>query len=49
MSHRIVVMRDGVVVEQGPAEQIFARPRGDYTKALLAAALNLEPVATDSQ
>jgi microcin C transport system ATP-binding protein len=42
MSHRIAVMRDGVVVEQGPAEQIFTRPQAEYTKTLLAAALNLE-------
>jgi ABC-type microcin C transport system duplicated ATPase subunit YejF/ABC-type microcin C transport system permease subunit YejE len=42
MSHRIAVMRDGVVVEQGPAERIFARPEVQYTKTLLAAALNLE-------
>jgi len=44
MSHRIAVMRDGIVVEQGPAEQIFTRPQADYTKTLLAAALNLEAV-----
>jgi microcin C transport system ATP-binding protein len=44
MSHRIAVMRDGVVVEQGPAEQIFTRPQAEYTKTLLAAALNLEAV-----
>ena len=35
-------MRDGMVVEQGPAEQVFEQPQEDYTKALLAAALNLE-------
>jgi ABC-type microcin C transport system duplicated ATPase subunit YejF/ABC-type microcin C transport system permease subunit YejE len=42
MSHRIAVMRDGLVVEQGPAEEILARPRERYTQTLLAAALNLE-------
>ena len=46
LSHHIIVMKDGQVVEQGPAAEIFARPREDYTKALLAAALNLEPVKT---
>jgi ABC-type microcin C transport system duplicated ATPase subunit YejF/ABC-type microcin C transport system permease subunit YejE len=39
MSHRIAVMRDGVVVEQGPAEEIFTRPQAEYTRTLLAAAL----------
>jgi microcin C transport system ATP-binding protein len=35
-------MRNGKVVEEGTGEEIFERPRNDYTKALLAAALNLE-------
>ncbi|MGD9763635.1 MAG: ABC transporter ATP-binding protein [Candidatus Binatia bacterium] len=39
MSHRIVVLKDGVVVEQGPAEQIFTAPQAEYTRTLLAAAL----------
>ena len=34
-------MRNGEVVEQGPAAEIFDRPQSDYTKALLAAALHL--------
>jgi microcin C transport system ATP-binding protein len=45
MSHHILVMRDGQVVEQGPATAIFARPQQLYTKALLAAAFDLETVA----
>ena len=44
MAHRVLVMQNGKVVEEGPAEDIFARPREAYTQALLAAALNLEPV-----
>jgi len=34
-------MKDGVLVEAGPAAEIFANPQQDYTKALLNAALNL--------
>ncbi len=42
MAHRIVVLRGGQVVEEGPAEEVIARPREDYTRALMAAAFSLE-------
>jgi oligopeptide transport system ATP-binding protein len=38
MADYIMVMKDGKVVEEGPTEQVFAAPRQDYTKTLLAAA-----------
>ncbi|MEM9726264.1 MAG: ABC transporter ATP-binding protein [Pseudomonadota bacterium] len=44
MAHRILVMKDGDIVEEGAAEQVLERPRTDYTKALMAAAFDLEPV-----
>jgi ABC-type oligopeptide transport system ATPase subunit len=33
----VAVMNDGVFVERGPTEEIFANPQHDYTKTLLAA------------
>jgi microcin C transport system ATP-binding protein len=36
----VMVMRNGVVVEEGPTAEIFERPQTDYTKALIAAALD---------
>ncbi|MEM9206747.1 MAG: ATP-binding cassette domain-containing protein, partial [Pseudomonadota bacterium] len=42
LANDVIVMRAGKVVEQGPAVDIFERPRDDYTKALMAAAFNIE-------
>ena len=46
LADEVVVLKDGKVVEQGPAGQIFDAPRADYTRALMAAAFNLEAVET---
>jgi microcin C transport system ATP-binding protein len=43
LANEVIVMRDGVVVERGEGRQIFEAPREPYTKALLAASLNLKP------
>jgi microcin C transport system ATP-binding protein len=42
LADRVLVMKDGKVVEEAPAMQIFASPRTDYTRALIAAAFDLE-------
>jgi microcin C transport system ATP-binding protein len=47
LSDQVIVMRDGQVVEQGDAADIFERPRHPYTRALMAAAFDIEAVETD--
>jgi oligopeptide transport system ATP-binding protein len=37
IADRIAVMHDGLIVEQGDADQVCERPRDDYTRKLLAA------------
>lgn len=42
LSHDILVMKDGKIVEQRVTEALFRSPQQDYTKALLEAAMNLK-------
>jgi microcin C transport system ATP-binding protein len=42
LASRLMVMRHGKVVESGDAAALFANPQTDYTRALFAAAFNLE-------
>ncbi|EKF44322.1 ABC transporter [Nitratireductor indicus C115] len=42
LANNVIVMRAGKVVETGTAEQIFEAPQTDYTRALIAAAFNIE-------
>ncbi|KFB11350.1 ABC transporter ATP-binding protein [Nitratireductor basaltis] len=44
LANEVIVMRAGKVVEAGPAEQIFNHPKTDYTRALMAAAFDIEAV-----
>src|SRR6476619_5241989 len=47
LANAIIVLRHGKVVEQGPARTVFAKPKTDYTKALLAAAFEREATRGD--
>ena len=42
LASRLIVMRHGLVVEAGEAAELFRNPKTDYTRALFAAAFNLE-------
>jgi microcin C transport system ATP-binding protein len=42
LASRLVVLRNGKVVEEGAAAELFKAPKSDYTRALFAAAFNLE-------
>jgi len=42
LASHLIVMRNGKVVEEGPAADLFQRPQTDYTRALFAAAFRLE-------
>jgi microcin C transport system ATP-binding protein len=44
LADEILVMRDGRVVEHGPATQVLEAPREAYTKALMAAAFEIRAV-----
>jgi microcin C transport system ATP-binding protein len=46
LSHKVIVMKRGDVVEQGAAEEIFRAPKSDYTRELLAAAFDLKTEGT---
>jgi len=42
MASRLLVLRHGKMVEEGAAAELFKNPKSDYTRALFAAAFNLE-------
>lgn len=43
MSHQIIVMKDGDIVEAGSADEVFDRPKTDYSISLMEAAFAAEP------
>jgi peptide/nickel transport system ATP-binding protein len=45
IADRVVVMRNGKVVEQGSVDEVLRAPKDDYTKALIAAVPGKRPVS----
>jgi ABC-type microcin C transport system duplicated ATPase subunit YejF len=48
MAHRVLVLRDGLVHEQGLTAEVFANPASDYTRLLLSAATSASRQGQDS-
>jgi microcin C transport system ATP-binding protein len=48
LANDLIVMKDGKVVEQGPAAEVFASPKSDYTRALMAAAFRIEAIEANA-
>ncbi len=46
LASRLLVMRAGKVIESGDAAELFRHPKTDYTRALFAAAFNIETAPT---
>ncbi|MGW4471079.1 ABC transporter ATP-binding protein [Nonomuraea sp. NPDC004354] len=46
LAGHVVVLRDGRVVEAGPADSVLAEPREEYTRALVAAQPSVDDVTT---
>ena len=44
LANELIVMKDGIVVEKGPTQAIFESPQTDYTRALIAAAYDIDVV-----
>lgn len=43
MSHRIIVMKEGCIVEDGLTENLITKPKNTYTKALMHASFDILP------
>ena len=49
IAHRVVVMKDGIIVESGKTADVLGNPRNDYTKMLIQSVPSLVPKARSSE
>jgi microcin C transport system ATP-binding protein len=48
LADEVMVLKDGKIVERGPADKVFDAPAQPYTRALMAAAFELEALEGDA-
>jgi oligopeptide transport system ATP-binding protein len=48
MADYVMVMREGKIVEEGKTEDIFERPKQDYTRNLIASSFNLKDLLSSA-
>ena len=46
LASQVLVMKDGKIIEHGPAADVFSAPQTDYTKALISAAFEIKATET---
>ena len=49
IAHRVIVMKDGIIVESGETADVLGNPRNDYTKMLIQSVPSLVPNARSSE
>jgi microcin C transport system ATP-binding protein len=49
LAHDLLVLKDGKVVEHGPASEIFDNPKSDYTRSLISAAFELRARGAETE
>jgi oligopeptide transport system ATP-binding protein len=47
MADYVMVMKNGKIIEEGVTQEIFERPKQDYTKSLITSSFNLKELLNE--